>query len=314
MKQDLDTLKSMLAYRRPSGGPTEAEFIRDFLAPLGVVDDVHGNRYIIVGDEAPTVLWSSHTDSVHKDEGFQDVAFDGRAFRLPEFSRSNCLGADDAAGVWIMIEMIKAKVPGLYVFHFGEEIGCVGSSAIATYKRQFLEGIQAAIAFDRRGHASVITHQGDRCCSDSFGKSLAQQLPKRFKLDKGGILTDTRMYMHLVPECSNVSVGYYNEHSRDECLFLDHIRELRDHMVSIDASKLLIERDPKVMPIVKKKKKQVYNGFGFGSAIYKRTPETLSDLLWRKPDECADALEQIGITFDDLREMISYPAEDLLAS
>ena len=30
-----------------------------------------------------------------------------------------------------MSEMIKAKVQGLYIFHFAEEVGCVGSSAIA---------------------------------------------------------------------------------------------------------------------------------------------------------------------------------------
>ncbi|SHH04309.1 Peptidase family M28 [Bradyrhizobium erythrophlei] len=287
----------MLSFRRPAGSKTEAAFIERFLTPLGVKKDKFGNHILVVGDENPSILWSSHTDSVHTKHGHQKVEFDGKFIRLPAKSRSNCLGADCAAGVWIMMEMIQAKVPGLYVFHAAEEIGCIGSRGIATKQPDFLANIKAAIAFDRRGTSSVITHQGSRCCSDAFGNSMAAQLPERFKLDPTGVLTDTKIYMKIVPECSNISVGYYHEHQPEEKLDVDHLIELRDHMVKIDASKFVIERDPKLMPPAPKK-----TGLGQLSFLQsKREPRDTYDLVYWHPRKIVKLLEAGGINFEQLR-------------
>jgi hypothetical protein len=40
---------------------------------------------------------------------------------------SNCLGADCTTGVWLILEMIKANVPGVYVIHSDEEVGGKGA-------------------------------------------------------------------------------------------------------------------------------------------------------------------------------------------
>ncbi|MEY9575815.1 putative aminopeptidase FrvX [Bradyrhizobium diazoefficiens] len=302
---EVETIKKMLEYKRPAGSKAEAAFIHEFITPLGAKRDAFGNQVLVVGDENPAWLWSCHTDSVHTKHGKQIVAQTGKFLHLPEKSRSNCLGADDAAGVWVMSEMIKAKVPGLYVFHAAEEIGCKGSRAIATMQPDFLANIKAAIAFDRRGIDSVITHQGSRCCSDNFGKSLAAQLPKRFKLDPTGVLTDTKMYMKIVPECTNISVGYYSEHSENERLDVDHLIELRDHMVSIDPTSFVIERDPKLEPPAPK-----YKG-GTSSKILQqlsllreRREESIYDLVYWHPKIVAELLQDAGITYEDLKDHI----------
>jgi putative aminopeptidase FrvX len=295
---DIATISAMLSFRRPAGSKTEAAFIERFLTPLGVKKDKFGNHVLVVGDENPSILWSSHTDSVHHKPGYQKVEFDGKFIKLPAKSKSNCLGADCAAGVWIMMEMIKAQVSGLYVFHAAEEIGCIGSRSIATKQPDFLANIKAAIAFDRKGTGSVITHQGARCCSDAFGKSMAAQLPERFKLDPTGVLTDTKMYMKLVPECTNISVGYYNEHHPEEVLDVDHLIELRDHMIKIDASKFEIKRDPKV--VVHEPKK----GSGLGQLNFlknKREPRNMYDLVYWHPRKIVALLEAGGINFEQLR-------------
>lgn len=303
--KDLETITSMLSYRRPAGSKSERDFITRFLEPLGVKEDAFGNQILVVGEDSPTVLWSSHTDSVHSKTGFQLTKFDGKYISLPEKSRSNCLGADDAAGVWIMTEMIKANIPGLYIFHYGEEIGCLGSHDISEKSSGILEGIQAAIAFDRRGTQSVITHQGGRCCSDNFGLSLAAQLPTRFGLDPTGVLTDTRIYMRQVPECSNISVGYYSEHQRTECLNVKHLFELRDHMVNIDTSKFVIERDPKAyVPSVKKK--SFYPG---SMGLSRLAPQSIEDLVWSYPHQVAAFLEDEGLTFDELNHYVMDQGE-----
>lgn len=297
---DLETIIAMLSHRRPAGSSTEMAFITKFIMPLGAKMDKHGNWCLQIGDN-PTVLWSSHTDSVHHKEGYQKVDYDGQYITLAVNSKSNCLGADCAAGVWIMAEMIKAKVPGLYIFHFAEEIGCVGSSAIAEKEPGRLINIQAAVAFDRRGTAEVITHQKVRTASDTFAMSLAAQLPSRFRPSDKGFLTDTKQYRRLVQECTNVSVGYYNEHQPHEALDVGHLIELRNHMVKIDQSKFVIERDPLAETPVSTKK--LSSGFSFGSRRH-RKEETLRDLVYWHPDDVAAFLENTGVTFDQLRDKI----------
>ncbi|MGJ4945143.1 M28 family peptidase [Bradyrhizobium sp. HKCCYLS1011] len=298
--KDLETITSMLTFRRPAGSQTEAEFIDRFLKPLGVKKDKFDNLFLIVGEESPTVLWSSHTDSVHHKSGYQKVHYDGKYLRLPEKSKSNCLGADCAAGVWIMMEMIQAKVPGLYVFHAAEEIGCIGSSAIAEKAPEFLSGIQVAVAFDRRRLDSVITHQGSRCCSDAFGKSIAAQLPEGYKLDDGGFVTDTKQYMPLVPECSNLSVGFYNEHQPIEKLDVGHLIKLRDHMVKIDQSKFVVERDPKKFELPG-------SVLGKLSNYRRKLPSTVYDLVYANPGPIARFLQdEVGLSFKEVKSIIEF--------
>jgi hypothetical protein len=308
---DLETILAMLRFRRPAGSASEMQFITKFVMPLGAKMDKHGNWIVQIGDK-PSVLWSSHTDSVHIKDGYQNVDFDGKFITLSVNSKSNCLGADCAAGVWIMSEMIKAKVPGLYIFHFSEERGCVGSRAIAEKEPSRLAGIQSAIAFDRKGIDSVITHQRQRCCSDAFGDSMRAQLPGRYKLDPTGVLTDTKIYMPLVPECTNLSVGYYNEHQPHEALDVGHLIELRNFMLKIDASKFAIERDPKAKPPKPKNKGGGY-GYPFGSRFLRRE-DTIRDLVYWNSDIVAAFLEENGVTYSDLYSVIERSKETRTSS
>jgi hypothetical protein len=313
---DLEVLKSMLSFCRPAHSKTEAEYIARFIEPLGTQTDKFGNRYLTIGEERPSILWSSHTDSVHSKPGYQRIQVTGNKIHLPKKTNSSCLGADDAAGNWIMIEMIKAKVPGLYVFHAAEEIGCKGSGGIANETPKFLDGIKAAIAFDRRGCTSVITVQRSRTASDVFARSVADQLPFGFKPDPTGVLTDTKIYMGIVPECSNISVGYESEHTVQETLDFQHLFELRDYMLKIDASKFVIERDPKVVSMPKTKH---YNsggsmrsslgdggGFGMGRLLRDMRLRDLQELVWKYPRQVAQFLDAMNVSVDELDDAIHF--------
>jgi hypothetical protein len=305
MNKDIQTLYDMLSFKRPYGGPTEGEYINRYLRPLGVKDDKFGNLHLTIG-EKPTVLWSSHTDTVHRSEGHQHIELVDGQIRLAAKSKSGCLGADCGAGNWIMMEMIKARIPGLYIFHFGEEHGQIGANKIRTETPEVLDGIKAAIAFDRRGTTSVITHQGMRTCSDAFGLSLAEQLPG-FKLDDTGTVTDTKVYRGLVPECTNVSVGYRREHSPDERLDVGHIVKLRDAMLKIDASRFVIERKPEYDQGYGTRRSSfgggslLGGGSSFGSFF---EPKTLSDLFNLYPDECAAVFEAEGVTLEVIQPLV----------
>lgn len=241
---------TMLTYCRPHLSKTEQVFINRYLRPIGIKFDKKGNVYKQIGNN-PTALWSSHIDTVHAKKGIQKIEYwidkkSGDTFLgIATKETSSCLGADDTAGVWIMLEMIKAKVPGLYIFHRGEEVGGIGSKWIAEHNKDVVKGIKFAIAFDRKDTGSIITYQrGTRCCSDEFAKSLAEQLGLEHKCDETGSFTDTASYVDLIAECTNLSVGYYNAHGSTEKLNLDYLFKLRDAMIKLDVSKLVEKRKP----------------------------------------------------------------------
>lgn len=246
----MNELVEMLTYRRPAGSDTEREFCERWIAPTGAIEDMCGNWMLRVGN-AP-VLWSSHTDTVHRLEGRQAVHVD-RVFgqiRLGKKARkkgSNCLGADCTAGVWIMLGMIRAEVEGLYVFHYGEECGGIGSDYISQTTPEIVAGIEYAIAFDRRGYGSVVTHQGwyaGACCSAGFAQELADELGYPYAPDDGGIFTDTANYVHLISECTNLSVGYFAEHTQFERLDYEHLANLLAAMCEVDVTRIGARRIP----------------------------------------------------------------------
>ena len=246
-----DGLIEILSWARPHDSETEQRFCREFLDTVpGMQKDAFGNRMCRIGTDK--VLWSCHVDTVAKRGGPQAVSLDADGIAsLAAGKPGMSLGADDGAGVWIMLSMIAAGRPGLYVFHRGEEVGCLGSAWIVENTPELLTGIDAAVAFDRAGHRDIITHQiSGRTCSDAFAQSFADELSLlgggllAYRPDDGGVYTDTNEYAHIIPECSNVSVGYRGQHGPRETLDVVHCARLLNAMLNFDFAKMKIERDP----------------------------------------------------------------------
>ena len=253
----LGLLLHMLTYRRPRGSATEQAFIKQFIAPLAPTPDDYGNLHIWIDnpDGTPSrMLWSCHTDTVHRVDGLQTVRYDP-VTGIVELSRkarkrgSNCLGADDTAGVFLCTQMIAAQVPGHYIFHYGEESGGLGSSNLARLSPELLGNAEIAIALDRRGTSDIITHQfGSRMASQIFALSLARELmhvdPLLDYAPTQGLYTDTAEYAGIIAECSNLSVGYLYEHQDREILCTGHTLRLLRALCAIDTSALIVEREP----------------------------------------------------------------------
>lgn len=242
-------LATMHTYARPHGTATESAFIRHFIADLpNATCDDFDNWHVVIGD-AP-VIWSCHTDTVHRAEGRQHVKVQDGRLRLVRKSQSSCLGADDTVGVFLCREMILAGVAGHYMFHYGEEAGCIGSRSYADDHADDLAHYTHAIAFDRMGTADVITHQcGMRTCSDLFADYLADHLNVgglHYSPSDRGLFTDTESYADIVSECSNVSVGYFGAHGRSEYVEVAHVLALRERLLALDPAALPVFRDPMV--------------------------------------------------------------------
>jgi Fe-S-cluster containining protein len=242
--------------------------IRD-LFPDGLEQDPHGNYFYKIGESR--TIFASHLDTVSKD--YVDVVhvLDGDIIRT---DGKTTLGADDKAGTSVMLWMIKNQVPGLYYFFIGEEVGCVGSGFASKYE-DFKE-YDRILSFDRRGTGSIITHQScGRSCSDSFADALCGEfnfLGLDYEKDSGGVYTDSAEFADDIQECTNVSVGYYKEHTTNEHQDIKHLTALAEACVQVDWEGLPTKRNP----LVYEAKPYGYSGYDYSNS-YTKTYGTTDD-------------------------------------
>lgn len=233
-----ETFLKLTQFTYPHG--TEGK-LKPYL-PSGFQEDDFGNYFIKIG-QSDTMFTchldtcSSHYQKVNHDIGSKFIKTDGKTI----------LGADDKAGMTVLLYMIENKVPGLYYFFIGEEVGGIGSSAASSLN---FSDYNKCISFDRRGYDSVITEQWfGKCCSDEFAESLSDELNRKnltfnFKPDPTGIFTDSASFMHDISECTNISVGYFSEHQVTEKQDINFLIKLCESVIKVNWESLPVMRDP----------------------------------------------------------------------
>lgn len=207
--------------------------------------DEFGNFFIKIGDN--DVMFTSHLDTVtYNIENVTHVI----EKNIIKTNGDSILGADDKAGVTILLYMIEHNIPGLYYFFVGEEVGCIGSKKLADkFKSEKSNNIRKVISFDRRGTTSVITFQSSkRCCSEKFAEELSNQLNLAdssfsYKNDSTGIYTDSAKFIDICSECTNISVGYTSEHTHNESQDIEHLEKLAKACLYVKWDELPVERD-----------------------------------------------------------------------
>lgn len=210
--------------------------------PQGIQKDQWGNYFYKIGESR--TIFTSHLDTACQDQvNVNHVIKDN----MISTDGSSILGADDKAGATILFWMIRKNIPGLYYFFVGEECGCIGSGNASKYGSEFFKSYDRMISFDRRGTGSVITHQtATRTCSDGFASTLANELNKlglSYKKDDTGIYTDSAEFVEVISECTNISVGYYNEHTKTESQDILHLSNLAEACTKINWENLPTLRD-----------------------------------------------------------------------
>lgn len=316
-----DRLADIHTYCRPHASGTVDKFVEKFLtcyesAVIMRTPSGEPMAVMIEVGEGSKTLFTSHVDTVHSYAGRQEIDFDhelGLMMRAGgAVGYGECLGADDGAGIWLMLEMIDAGLKGVYLFFYGEERGGIGSSLLAEQSPMFLKRFERAVAFDRKGTTDVITHQGmGRCCSDNFATALADALNSVADLqmapDNGGVFTDTANFTHLIPECTNISCGYEGAHSAAEYLDTNYLVTLRDALLCVDWESLPTERTPE-----KDRWDDYYATYALGD--YKK-PADPKQVTWNWPiPNIADAVERMrfseiakfvkGAHHEDVAELI----------
>lgn len=135
-----------------------------------------------------------------------------------------CLGADDRAGVWLMLQILQSH-PNKYTFAWfeKEERGCIGSTVFT--QTELFEELDAMtsvfIGLDRRcdEYNPEIAQYGYD--NEDLDIVLEDQLPE-FEFTSGSFTDCSTLafYSFLKTPCINLSVGYRNEHSVDETLHI----------------------------------------------------------------------------------------------
>lgn len=206
--------------------------------PKELVEDSQGNYYMEIGESES--MFCAHLDTAawEKEKVTHDVFKTKGGDTGIGTSGDTILGADDKAGVVILLNMIEHNIPGLYYFFIGEESGGVGSKGIVRREPGKFEKYKRCVAFDRRDYGSIITKQMGRvCCSGEFADALITEFAKSkmpHKQDPFGIYTDSANFVDIIPECTNISVGYFNEHSVSELLNITYLEELCEAVLQVN--------------------------------------------------------------------------------
>lgn len=254
-KLNLRLLKQILEQHRPSHAPVPwFHKLLDPRLPKGAskVVDNYGNIFVLVGDcEQSDVAFTSHLDTVARLNSRPPKVkmTNGGVLYVGNPDVADCLGADCGAGIYLMLEMLEAGIPGRYCFFLDEEVGCEGSSASKKDQTGFWTGVKAMISFDRRGDGVITKQRSSQCCSDTFALELSRRLGRGPEHLQSGVYTDSAEFTGIIPECTNVGVGYNFEHTPDETLDLNILGALLQRCLDPwTFRELPIERDPVVAP------------------------------------------------------------------
>ena len=298
-KVNRQMLVSMLRHMRPAYSVAEEAFCNEYLYPVFGKPDKHGNYIHIIGDQ-PDIMFTAHTDTVHKVGGLQEVVIENSFARS---ANSNCLGADCTTGLWILLGMIEAGVEGVYVAHAAEEIGGIGSSSLVIDKPDWLNYVDICISMDRYGTNSIITHQSYmRTASDAFANSLSAVLGMRsMQPDTNGLYTDSFEYAEVVAECTNISVGYYDQHTSKESQDLYFAETLLERLCKADWSLLDVSRDPTLPDVIHERSMARYDSY------YEDSEDELlaiKRLMMDRGESLAKLLLEYGLTAEAILDEI----------
>ncbi len=242
---DLELLNILFKETIPS---SHEEHFQDMLEQyinaqeLNVLRDLKNNIFVRT-DEKSKTLFTAHTDDVSNYpvyDGIISSEIEGQTIHSVEpVSQREVLGADNKAGVYLLMKMIGSGIPGLYAFFVEEEINRLGSKYSLQQNPELYKGIKRAVSFDRKGTADlIVTQKGEPCCSATFAKSLikafGQAMPEYPLKPANGVATDSLTFVSVIPECTNISIGYAHAHSKQETLDLRYLGRLEEAVLKIN--------------------------------------------------------------------------------
>lgn len=168
----------------------------------------HTPAYVFAAGDIPVAL-VAHADTVFK--GLPKYFFyDSKQTVLwsPEG-----MGADDRAGIYAIMEIIKrTQLRPHVIITTGEEVGCIGASKLIGHYPKFPYELKYLIQLDRRGSKDCVFYDCDNKQFEKFIESFG------FETNWGSLSDISVLAPAWGIAAANLSVGYYNEHTETEFL------------------------------------------------------------------------------------------------
>ena len=239
-KNDIDLIKTLC-----SMNDLELIFcLRDFLREVGYRDVTATGEYVIAEGDIPICL-IAHCDTVFQ---FTPIEWYFDSQKRVLWSPDGA-GFDDRAGIFIILKLLQAGYKPHVIFTTGEEIGGVGAFSLVSQFKEcpFRNKPKCLIELDRMGENDCVFYD---CCNKKFIKTIQNY---GFKLAYGTFTDISIIAPAWGIAAVNLSVGYYDEHTTIERLFIDEtyktlkrIAHILDDVNKLDFYKFVRRRHWKV--------------------------------------------------------------------
>ena len=237
-KKDLETLKSVLKLKQNDLQKAMYYFLKKFYKNV-----IYTNNYLLAFGDIPIAL-VAHMDTVHPTiprEIFLDQ--EKEVMWSPQG-----LGADDRAGVYAIIAIVKRGLRPNIILTTDEEIGGLGAAALirSFEKSPFSGQLKFIIELDR-------AHKNDCVFYNCDNKDFVDYISSFGFVFEYGTFTDISI---IAPKWKvaavNLSVGYYQEHSLGEHLVLPQLEETINKVIEI-----LVDEDSKYYEYVDNRQRMI---------------------------------------------------------
>jgi hypothetical protein len=237
--------------------PQLKEYLKDELKDK---EQVEGDGFLYVKGNLP-ILLVAHMDTVHKELPTEMIYANGT------LSSPMGIGADDRAGVYMILEILKHHDCSL-LFCEDEEKGCVGAKKFCkTDLAKELKGTFCyLVELDRMNSKDAVFYE---CDNPDFEEFITQEY---WKTDEGSFTDIVELSPILEAASVNFSCGYYKQHSTNEYLVLDEMeRNIKEVCKLIDRTDTTvmfeyIERERIGLfddfVFTSSKKNKLYDGYG----------------------------------------------------
>ena len=136
------------------------------------------------------------------------------------------LGADDRAGIFAIIQIIRRGLRPHIILTTDEEKGAVGASAVA-YEEKPFKDLRYIIQLDRRGADDCVFYDCDN-------KEFVEYVENFGFTEAIGSFSDISMICPAWGVAGvNLSIGYRDEHSVSEVLFVGHMLNTIDKVIKM---------------------------------------------------------------------------------
>ena len=195
------------------------------------VDKVVEGKYIILKkDNKVKPMLCVHLDTINTHSKCGDklpeteIINFGEGFMLKPTTNYSCLGADDRAGVYMVLEHYEELLDKYHIGVFcDEEIGGYGS-----YELTELTDVSCFIGLDREGSMEVATYGYNN-------RELIELFVSRgFKQMRGSFTDASVLAKTLNKPCVNLSVGYYNQHRDNEYVLFKDMEDTLKCILDVD--------------------------------------------------------------------------------